>query len=78
MNNPLLVDAGRKILKDLLSQCSEPQQRMFKLMYGRDNGKRSVEEAELMPINEVVDLMENAKIDNAISQCQRTVEKNNK
>lgn len=76
MKNETLTNAGKQILKDLLAQCTEPQQEMFKLMYARDNGKRSIEDAKAMPINNVVDLMENEKIDWAITQCERTVEKN--
>lgn len=74
--NKTFSNTGNQILKDLLAQCTEPQQRMFKLMYGRNKGKRSVEDAEAMQINEVVDLMDESKIDWAITQCERTVEKN--
>jgi len=76
--NETLSNAGKQILKDLLAQCTEPQQNMFKLMYGRDNGKRSVDEAKAMDINDCVDLMEDTKIDWAIGQCERSVEKNSK
>jgi hypothetical protein len=74
--HPKLSNAGKQILKDLLADCTAPQQRMFKLMYARDGGKRSVEGAEAMDINDVVDLMEDERISHAISQCERTVEKN--
>ena len=74
--NKTFSNTGKQILKDLLAQCTEPQQDMFKLMYGRDGGKRSVEDAKAMDINNCVDLMDDAKIDWAISQCERTVEKN--
>lgn len=74
--NQTFSNSGKQILKDLLSKCTEGQQRMFKLMYGRNNGKRSVEDAELMPINDVVDLMDDGKIDWAISQCETTVREN--
>lgn len=71
-----LSSAGRDILKELLAQCTAPQQRMFKLMYGRDNGKRTVEDAEAMDINECVDKMNEKHISTAIDQCDRTVTKN--
>ncbi len=74
--NKTLSSAGRDILKNLLAQCTEPQQNMFKLMYGRDGGRRSVEDAKALAINDCVDLMEDSKIDNAIDQCERTVKKN--
>ena len=67
--NELLAESGRTILKDLLSKCTESQQFMFKRMYSPNNLN--------LPIDEVVDNMDVEKIDNAISQCQRTVEKNN-
>lgn len=74
--NKTLAKTGRQILKELLAECTEKQHRIFKLMYARDNGKRSIEDAEKMAINDVVDLMEDNKIDWAITQCERTVEKN--
>jgi hypothetical protein len=78
MNNETLKTAAKNILKDLLSQCEEGNQRMFKLMYARDNGRRSVEDAEKMNINDVVDQMDPERYDWAISQCERTIEKMNK
>ena len=51
--NKTLSDTAKKMLKDLLAQCTEPQQRMFKLMYGRNNGKRSVE--DLAKLSQQVD-----------------------
>lgn len=65
--NELLSRSARNILLELLSQCSEGQVLMFKRMYSSDTSK---------PINEVVDSMVDEKLDWAISQCQRTVEKN--
>jgi len=49
---------------------------MFKLMYARNGGKRSVEDAEKMPIDDVVDQMDTTKIDWAVTQCEATVTKN--
>ena len=67
--NESLSKMGRDYLKELLSQCTEPQQLMFKRMYAHKYQEK--------PINECVDLMDDEKIDWAISQCERTVEKNN-
>ncbi len=67
--------AGRQVLKGLISQCTEPQQELFKLMYGRLYGKRSMDDAKAMAINDVVDEIEDRKIDWAIKQCERTVNK---
>lgn len=57
------------MLKDLLAQCTEKQQMLFKRMYSHENLE--------LPINEVVDQMPDDKIDWAVTQCERTVEKNN-
>ena len=83
MNNKTFINkynkvetTPREIVKNLLGQCTENQQRMFKLMYARDNGRRSVEDAENMNINDVVDQMNISRINIAIGQCERTVLKN--
>lgn len=76
MNNKTLINAGKDIIKNLLLCCTEGQQKMFKLMYARNGGKRSVDDAVKMDINDVVNEMDVNKIDLAISQCERTVEKN--
>ena len=65
--NQTLKKAAIDILKNLLSQCTEGQQLMFKRMY--------CHKLE-MPINDAVDQMDESKIDWAISQCERSVEKN--
>lgn len=71
-----MTDAGRQYIKELLAKCTEPQQRMFKLMYGRDKGRRSVEDTEKMNINDVVDEVQEERLNTAIDQCERTVKKN--
>jgi hypothetical protein len=68
--NETLKNAGKEILKYLLAQCTECQQMMFKRMYSHKNLE--------LPINDVVDQISDDKIDWAISQCERTVEKNSK
>jgi hypothetical protein len=68
--NETLKNAGKEILKDLLSKCSEPQQLMFKRMYCHKN--------LALPINEAVDQMADDKIDWAITQCEKTVSDNAK
>lgn len=56
---------AKTILKDLLSQCTEGQQMMFKRMYCHKNLDFS--------INEAVDQMDDDKIDWAVSQVERTI-----
>lgn len=74
--NKTFATAGRKILKELLVQCTKPQQELFKLMYGRDNNNRSVEDSKAMDINDCVELMDDNKIDWAITQVESTIFKN--
>lgn len=71
-----LASHGRQLLKELLAQCTAPQVELFKLMYARDGGKRSVEDAKTMDINTVVDQMEEKNISHALSQCESTVSHN--
>jgi hypothetical protein len=66
--NQTLKNAAKVILKDLLSQCTEGQQFIFKRMYSSKN--------LTLPINEVVDQMPDDKLDWAITQCEQTVNKN--
>ncbi len=68
MNN-LLKESAKKILKGLLSNCNKDQQLIFKRIYCSGNLYLSIDES--------VDNMDENKIDNAISQCERTIEKNN-
>jgi hypothetical protein len=66
--NETLKNSAKTILKELLAQCTEPQQLMFKRMYCHENLNASIDEA--------VDQMDESKMDHAISQCERTVAKN--
>ena len=66
--NETLKKVGKQILKDLLSQCNEEQQLLFKRMYSHHNLE--------LPINEVVDKIDESKIEHAISQSKRTALKN--
>ena len=68
MQNESLKSYARAYLKSLLSECTEGQQLMFKRMYSHKDLSR--------PIDTVVDMMEDDKLDWAVSQCERTVEKN--
>lgn len=68
MNETRKTEAKR-ILKELLAQCTEKQQLLFKRMYSHNNLE--------MPINDVVDQINEDKLDWAISQCMNTVTKNN-
>jgi hypothetical protein len=71
--NKQLAAAGRKMIKDYLAQFPEEQIRRFKLMYGRDGGKRSVADTEAMNIDDVVDQMDEERISLALDQCENTL-----
>lgn len=66
--NKTLSNAAKDILKNLLAECTEPQQMLFKRMYCHKNLDATIEEA--------VDQMDESKMDWAISQCEKTVLKN--
>ena len=74
MNNQL-QDFARATLKDGLAKLPEANQRTFKLMYARDGGKRSVDAAVAMPINDVVDCMPPDRLDWAMQQVQASLDK---
>lgn len=66
--NKTIKNLAKEMLKELLSECTEGQQIMFKRMYCHKNLE--------LPINEAVDQMADDKIDLAMTQVERTVEKN--
>lgn len=68
MKNKTLIKYARTLLKELLAQCSEPQQLMFKRMYNNKNLEA--------PVDEAVDQMEVDKLDFAVTQVENQIEKN--
>jgi hypothetical protein len=76
--NKQLDQFARKTLKEGLPQCTVDQQTKFKLMYARKGGKRSVEDAKAMPLNEVVDEIPSEKLDWAMEQLESTLRFNPK
>jgi len=68
--NSTLETIARNLLKEQLATCTDTQQLMFKRMYNH-----LVPET---PINEVVDYMDDSKLDRALDQVERTVNNNNK
>lgn len=65
--NETLKAAAKKILKDLLADCTESQHLVFKRLYSHKNLE--------LPINDVVDQMPDDKLDWAITQVERTISK---
>jgi len=66
--NELLKDSAKKILKNLLMECSHAQQEMFKRMYCHDHLEYTIEQA--------IHQMDAERIDMAVNQVQRTIKKN--
>jgi hypothetical protein len=73
--NDQLQQFARQSLKDGLAQLPAESHRFFRLMYARDDGRRSVKDAEAMPINDVVDAMPADKLDWAMQQVQSSIDK---
>lgn len=71
--NQQLQDYARSVIKEGLSKLSGRSHEVFKLMYARDNGKRSVADALAMDINSVVDSMPPDTLDHAMNQVNRTI-----
>lgn len=68
MNNEI-QEFARNSLKEGLSLCTDAQVHLFKRMYSHNNLD--------LDIDEVVDNMPEGKIDNAMLQVQRTLDKLN-
>jgi len=65
--NKELQAIARETLKGGLSKCTEAQQYLFKRMYSHEDLNKS--------INDVVDDMEADRLDWAMTQVQRTLDK---
>lgn len=68
--NILLSNAAKSIILCLLEECTNEQILMFKRMYSKGNID--------LDIKDVVYNMNDDNLDIAITQCQKTVEKNKK
>lgn len=67
MHSQTLPKIARIALKQLISQCTEPQISMFKRMYSKQ------EDADIYL---VIDEMQDDKLDHALFQCEQTIIKN--
>lgn len=73
--NDQLQEFARKTLLDGLEKLPDGWQRKFKMMYGRKNGKRSVENTEKMSLIDVVNEIPPEKLDWAMTQIENSVRK---
>ena len=67
--------AARKLLMDGVAALPPEWQRKFRLMYGRDKGRRSVADAETVPLYVVIAEVPNESLDWAIQQVQNSHDK---
>lgn len=72
MNDKLRAFAEAEILKGL-QQLPEDWQMKFKLMYGRQNGKRPLEESKAMLIEDVIREVPDDRIDWAMQQVENSI-----
>ncbi|GAG27182.1 unnamed protein product [marine sediment metagenome] len=68
--NDAIQEFARTQLKEMLAQCTEAQQLLFKRMYSHNDLS--------LDICVVVDNMPEDKLDWAMQQCQRTLDKASK
>ena len=67
--NTTIEQSIKEDIKQMLKECTEGQQEMFKRMYAK---KGNIE----LSIDEVVDNMDSAKLDHAYTQTERSYTKN--
>lgn len=75
--NKKLVGVARDYLNTNLVRLPENCQNVFKLMYGRKDGKRSMEDAKDMPIAVIVAEIPPAKLSWAMDQVEATLKNHN-
>ena len=71
--NEHLQQYARDKIKEGLSALPLENHRVFKLMYARDDGRRSVDDALAMDINQVVDQIPPARLDWAMQQVSNSL-----
>ena len=71
--NKQLQDFARKMLREGLDKLPSDCATTFKMMYGRNNGKRSVADALNMPLDDVISEMPEDKLDWAMRQVEKSI-----
>ncbi len=71
--NEKLEEFARQHIKDTIVKLPDRPQEVFKLMYARNGGKRSVADALAMAIQAVVDEIPLDKLSHAMNQVDRTL-----
>jgi len=70
-----LSDMGRQKLKELIVECTGGQQLKFKRLYAHD-GREFNEENLNRDIMDVIDTMDQSKLENAIHLVERAIKNN--
>lgn len=73
--NQQLQDFARAEIGNGLAQLPETWQHKFRLMYGRQNGKRSIDDALAMPLADVIGEIPPAQLDWAMQQVNASLAK---
>lgn len=71
--NHLLKTYAKNWLNEHLSLLPEANVEIFHKMYGRDNGKRSLEDTLAMPTTQVIEEMTDEQLDWSMCQVERTI-----
>lgn len=77
MNDTLQAFARQSIL-DGLAMLPEGHSKTFKLLYGRNNGKRSIEDTVALSVADVVKMIPGDKLDWAMEQVERSIKQQDK
>lgn len=73
--NEQLKTFAKEHLASNLAKLPTANQRIFKLMYGRNAGKRSVADAEAMHIESILNEIPDCDLDWAMQQVLNTIDK---
>jgi len=73
--NQQLQDFARKTILDGLNQLPVDWQNKYKLIYGRKNGKKTVEDTLIVPIEIIVAETPEDKLDWAMQQIEESLKK---
>lgn len=76
--NETLQKFARKTILEGLAKLMPENRMMFALMYGMKNGKRTLEDARAMAIEDVVAEIPDGKLDWAMQQVENTLKKKSK
>ena len=73
--NGILISTARNYLLETVPTLPEGHQKVFRLLYGRNNGKRSVDDAKSMTIEDVVVEIPEEKLSWAMTQVENSIKK---